>query len=128
MLDEDVFWWEPVGRWAWGASAVHPCPALALKPTLAPVDVQDMSLVLSPPAIGQSRAVLRPVPAGNSAVCPTCGALVKFAARVRKQQVIANVYVDGRWARVEHFHPTCYAEAGEPHGAVIENLPPERRR
>jgi hypothetical protein len=31
-------------------------------------------------------------------------------------QVIANVYVDGRWNRVEHFHEECYGEADAPYG------------
>jgi hypothetical protein len=41
---------------------------------------------------------------------------VKFAARVRRYQVIANVYVNGSWARVEHFHPECYEKAENPYG------------
>lgn len=44
--------------------------------------------------------------------------MVKFAAKVRRQQVIANVYVGDRWNRVEHYHAECYDSAGEPHGAV----------
>ena len=63
-----------------------------------------------------SRAVLRPIDAGNSADCAQCGAQVKFKAKERGQQVICNVYVDGRWNRVEHYHAACYTEAGEPHG------------
>jgi hypothetical protein len=31
--------------------------------------------------------------------------------------VIANVYENGVWARVEHYHADCYAEAGAPYGA-----------
>ena len=31
-------------------------------------------------------------------------------------QVICNVYVKGRWDRVEHFHAPCYEEAGQPFG------------
>lgn len=49
-------------------------------------------------------------------MCKHCGAAVKFAARAQLRQVIANVYVKGTWARVEHFHAPCYVEAGEPHG------------
>jgi uncharacterized protein (DUF983 family) len=87
-----------------------------------------MTLVVSPPTTGRSRAVLRPVAAGNTAVCPACGAPVKFAARVRRQQVIANVYVDGRWDRVEHYHPACYADAAEPHGPAVETPSQSYRR
>ena len=35
----------------------------------------------------------------STARCP-----VKFAARAQQHQVIANVYVNARWDRVEHFH------------------------
>ena len=64
----------------------------------------------------ESRAVLRSIEAGSDAVCPYCGVQVRFAARQKVRKVIANVYVDGRWDRVEHFHEACYARAGEPHG------------
>ncbi len=49
-------------------------------------------------------------------MCAHCGAPVKFVARAQLRQVIANVYQDGVWARVEHYHADCYAEAGEPYG------------
>jgi len=63
-----------------------------------------------------SRAVERTVEPGNSASCHHCGAPVKFVARAQLRQVIANVYVDGNWNRVEHFHADCYGEAGMPYG------------
>ena len=63
-----------------------------------------------------SRAVVRRVEAGSSAMCAACGDQVKFTAKAQRQQVIANVYVDGRWNRVEHYHFECYAEVGEPYG------------
>jgi len=63
-----------------------------------------------------SRAVLRRVEAGNLALCAQCGEQVKFAAKQNRQQVIANVYVDAKWDRVEHFHAECYDEADEPFG------------
>ena len=44
------------------------------------------------------------------------GEQVKFAAKQNRQQVIANVYVAGRWDRVEHFHEECYGEAHDPYG------------
>ena len=65
-----------------------------------------------------SRAVERPIEAGNSAVCAHCGAAVKFVARQQLRQVIANVYDNGVWQRVEHFHADCYKEAGEPYGTA----------
>jgi hypothetical protein len=64
-----------------------------------------------------SRAVLRPIEPGSDAVCAHCGSPIKFAAREHHRQAIANVYVAGAWDRVEHFHESCYEEAGEPHGA-----------
>jgi hypothetical protein len=67
-------------------------------------------------AVLKSRAVERTVEPGNSAVCSHCGAPVKFVARAQLRQVIANVYVEGTWDRVEHFHADCYGEAGEPYG------------
>ena len=63
-----------------------------------------------------SRAVQRRVEAGSSAMCAACGDQVKFTAKVLKHQVIANVYVDGKWDRVEHYHAECYTEAGQPYG------------
>jgi hypothetical protein len=45
---------------------------------------------------------------------------VKFAARVRRYQVIANVYVNGSWARVEHYHPECYDAAKTPYGEPVD--------
>ncbi len=66
-----------------------------------------------------SRAVLRAVEAGSSANCARCGKLVKFSAKTRQQQVIANVYVDQVWDRVEHYHAECYEEAGRPYGSAV---------
>jgi hypothetical protein len=66
-----------------------------------------------------SRAVLRRVEAGNSATCAHCGEQVKFTAKTQRQQVIANVYTDGRWERVEHYHSECYDEADTPYGSAM---------
>ena len=63
-----------------------------------------------------SRAVVRRIEPGNLAVCVHCSQPVKFAAKLHKMQVIANVYVDGRWNRVEHFHDDCYELADTPYG------------
>lgn len=67
-----------------------------------------------------SRAVQRRVEAGCSVMCASCDLQIKFAARQNRQQVIANVYVDGRWTRVEHFHIECYEGAGAPYGRPSE--------
>ncbi len=63
-----------------------------------------------------SRAVLRLIEAGTWATCAGCGEPVKFSAKRRLEQVIANVYVDGVWNRVEHYHAECYDRAGQPYG------------
>lgn len=65
-----------------------------------------------------SRAVSRIVEAGNTATCAGCGEPVKFSAKAKHWQVIANVYVHGKWNRVEHYHAECYETAGEPYGAA----------
>ncbi len=65
-----------------------------------------------------SRAVARPIEAGSAVVCATCGTPVKFSAKVRLWQVIANIYVNGRWDRVEHYHAECYEGAGQPYGSA----------
>ncbi len=71
---------------------------------------------MSDVALMQSRAVTRLIEPGNAASCAHCGEAVKFTAKTQRQQVIANVYVNGRWDRVEHFHSECYDEAGRPYG------------
>ncbi len=70
--------------------------------------------------VWQSRAVIRSIDAGNSAYCAHCDELIKFRAKVRAQQVICNVYVKGKWDRVEHYHLECYTLADSPFG-----IPPE---
>jgi hypothetical protein len=75
-----------------------------------------------------SRAVERAIAPGSEVRCAHCGALVRFAARQRDHQVIANVYVDGRWARVEHFHPRCYSAAADPYGPAEMSCLPSRSK
>ena len=74
-----------------------------------------MTNVIAPARLG-SRAALRRIEAGNMALCALCDEQVKFVAKLNKMQVIANVYVDGRWDRVEHYHDECYVAAGAPYG------------
>ena len=71
----------------------------------------------------QSRAVLRSIEAGSSTMCVTCDEQVKFRAKVKAQQVICNVYVDGKWDRVEHYHLECYEIAEKPYGEPATNAP-----
>jgi hypothetical protein len=35
-------------------------------------------------------------------------------------QMICNVYADGVWQRVEHFHAECYETAGRPYGDPVD--------
>lgn len=65
-----------------------------------------------------SRAVQRDIEPGSIVDCRHCGETVKFQAKVRLRQIICNVYVKGKWNRVEHYHAECYQAAGEPHGAA----------
>ena len=62
--------------------------------------------------------MLRDVEPGSTVDCSLCGERVKFQAKIRHKQVICNVYEQGRWSRVEHFHADCYEQGGEPHGEV----------
>ncbi len=69
-----------------------------------------------------SRAVRRRIEPGTLSLCSKCEERVKFVAREQGQQVIANIYVDGRWDRVEHFHDACYTELAKPYGEPKEDL------
>jgi hypothetical protein len=77
------------------------------------------------PRTVSTRAVIRLVEPGSDAVCSHCARQVKFAAKVHPRQVIANVYENGVWKRIEHFHDECYLQAGEPFGSAVE-LRPDR--
>ncbi len=68
----------------------------------------------------KSRAVTRLIEAGSMTECSYCEERVKFKARERHQQVICNVYINGAWDRVEHFHEPCYNEAGKPFGDPVD--------
>jgi hypothetical protein len=70
------------------------------------------------PVSRTSRAVERLIEPGNDAICPHCHAPVKFVARARGHQVIANIYVRERWNRVEQYHLDCYVAAAEPYGVA----------
>jgi hypothetical protein len=80
-----------------------------------------------PPKPG-TRAVVRTIDAGSSTICERCEQPVKFSAKVKRHQVICNVYVKGAWDRVEHFHLECYLEGGSPYGEVDANSAPPPRR
>lgn len=73
----------------------------------------------------ETRVVLRQVEPGNAAVCTHCDRPIKFSAKEKPRQVIANVYENGTWKRVEHFHEECYVSVGEPYGVPT---PAEWRR
>ena len=64
----------------------------------------------------QSRAVQRVVQPGSWVECTSCHEQVKFKVRAQNMQVICNVYDEGVWTRVEHYHADCYDEAGQPYG------------
>ena len=81
-----------------------------------PVSVASMASSGS----AETRAVIRLIEPGNDALCAHCGRVVKFSARSRTRQVIANVYEGGAWQRVEHFHEHCYEAAAAPFGPASE--------
>ncbi len=64
------------------------------------------STVVAPTKV--SRAALRPIEPGSYVDCARCRERVKFQAKIRLMQVICNVYDDGRWVKVEHYHEACY--------------------
>jgi hypothetical protein len=86
-----------------------------------------MTDIVTPTAPLTSRAVRRRVEAGSMTMCANCRTQVKFAAKQQRFQVIANVYTDGHWDRVEHFHDECYDESGAPYGTAVDQPTPQRR-
>ncbi len=67
-----------------------------------------------------SRGVRRRVEPGEGSSCARCGESIKFSMKAPAHQIIANVYENGVWNRVENFHDTCYLSAGLPYGNVKE--------
>lgn len=53
---------------------------------------------------------------GDRSTCTACDGGITFSARKKgQQQVIANVYENGAWDRVERFHAQCYdGRYGDP--------------
>ena len=66
-----------------------------------------------------SRAALRSVTPGTYVDCATCNTRIGYSAKTRPNQVIANVYSDGKWNRVEHYHEECYYRSGSPYGEPV---------
>ncbi|SHE38861.1 hypothetical protein SAMN02745225_00475 [Ferrithrix thermotolerans DSM 19514] len=67
-----------------------------------------------------SRGVRRRVEPGEGSTCASCGQAIRFSMKAPTHQIIANVYENGVWNRVEHFHDTCYLSAGLPYGKARE--------
>ncbi len=63
-----------------------------------------------------TRAVSSRIEPYNNIRCHACDGLLTFRARHKHHQIIANVYQDDKWDRVEHWHPDCYQTADQPHG------------
>jgi hypothetical protein len=63
--------------------------------------------------------VERPIVPNVDEWCPHCCERIRYMAHSTIRRVIANVYVDGRWDRVEHFHDHCYTDAGQPYGMAV---------
>jgi len=64
--------------------------------------------------VSTTRAVLRGVEPGNDVRCVRCGKQIKFAARTHPRQVIANVYIDAAWNRVDHFQRSATSTQASP--------------
>jgi hypothetical protein len=64
--------------------------------------------------------VLRYCEPGEEHRCQLCQDRVMFKARQHQYRVICNIYVDGRWNRVEVFHAQCYADAKMPYGRPLK--------
>lgn len=79
----------------------------------------DLGFMSNTTTVGVSRAVVRAIEPGSSATCEHCDEPVKFIARVNGRQVIANVYENGKWNRVEHYHFDCYETAKKPYGEPL---------
>lgn len=92
--------------------AVKSCERESLNWPGTDADSSDMTVQ----SIFTSRAVTRLIEAGNTATCAVCRLPVKFRAKAKLQQVITNVYTDGVWERVEHYHVDCYENASRPYG------------
>lgn len=71
-------------------------------------------------SVWQSRAVLRVVQPGSWVECESCHEQVKFKVRAQNMQVICNVYDEGIWTRVEHYHADCYEGTDQPYGAPCD--------
>lgn len=52
--------------------------------------------------------------------CPYRKHTISSKTRAPIKEIIANIYVDGKWHHVEHLHPDCYDQMGQPYGAVIK--------
>jgi hypothetical protein len=99
-------------------------------------DAFPFAHICAPPAdeipmraeVPTSRAVARFIEAGSSVTCAHCARTIAFRARVRAQQVICNVYDEGRWLRVEHYHRDCYGDAGAPYGDADDSQPMRPRQ
>jgi hypothetical protein len=81
------------------------------------LQADSVSMTIVTPS--KSRAVIRAVDPGSMSDCALCGQHIRFSAKNRPKQVIANVYEDGKWQRVEYFHAECYADAGRPYGEPV---------
>ena len=63
-----------------------------------------------------SRAVVRFIEPGSLVTCTGCDGRLNYMAKSKPKQVVCNVYENGKWNRVEHWHVGCYNAAGSPHG------------
>lgn len=82
--------------------------------------------LLDRPTVG-TRAHVRAIEAGAEDICPDdrggCGKTVKFLAQIPlryRRRVVANIYWQGKWNRIEVWHLLCYVAQGMPYGKLPE--------
>lgn len=72
-----------------------------------------------------TRAVEKNLLSGNQEYCSYefCSYprhIIISKTRFPIKEIIANVYFEDKWQRVEHFHSDCYDKMGNPYGPVIK--------
>lgn len=80
-----------------------------------------------------TRAKVSIIESGADDICPLgkggCGEIVKFSAQTPsgfRKKVVANIYWQGQWNRLEVWHLHCYAKAGYVYGLPAKLKPEDK--
>ncbi len=73
-----------------------------------------------------TRAVEKPLTAGKEEYCGYLACeyakrKIASSSRAPIKEVIANVYENGKWSFVVHFHVDCYNKLGQPYGPILNS-------